>query len=210
VTVNDFRTVLDEQAKQFSVAPLCLRLQNHDVTISDYHHILRTIFRQVQESATTFSMAAAHCSNRHFKAKSYLMAHAEEEKLHWQWILSDLAATGYDGPSPADSTPSASGQVYVAYNYYTAATNPIGRLAIAAVLENIGASYGRQFSTLIAKQLKLAPDQLQFFFGHGDTDVGHTEDILNVLVESNLTENEWAVMCNIGEIAGGLYRAMYA
>lgn len=90
-----------------------------------------------------------------------------------------------------------------------AVKHPIGRLAIAAVLENIGATHAKNFAIILCKQLRLRSDQAQFFFGHGDTDVGHTKEILDVLGRANLDEKEWQLMCNIGETAGALYRQLY-
>jgi ferritin len=207
--VERFSATVKNQAALFADAPICKRLQTEGVCINDYHTVLKRIFHQVQESASTFSLAAANCDNRHFEVKSYLMKHAEEEKLHWEWILNDLRTTGYEGKDPREDFADPTAQAYIAYNYYMAVKRPIGRLAIAAVLENIGATHGKNFATILCQQLHLRPDQAQFFFGHGDTDVGHTQEILDVLSRANLDEKEWQLVCNIGETAGVLYRQLY-
>jgi hypothetical protein len=59
-------------------------------------------------------------------------------------------------------------------------------------------------------QLNLSQDQVRFFDGHGDTDIGHTKDIFDVLERSELSSDEWQRMCHIAEVAGTLYRNMYS
>lgn len=114
--IEQFSATVGNQAALFADAPICKLLQAEGVCMSDYHTVLKRIFHQVQESASTFSLAAANCDNRRFEVKSYLMKHAEEEKLHWEWILNDLRATGYEGEDPRGEFADPRAQAYIAYN----------------------------------------------------------------------------------------------
>lgn len=72
-----------------------------------------------------------------------------------------------------------------------------------------GASHGKNYATRICKRLDLKPNQVSFFFGHGDTDVGHTADILKVIDACHLTKRDWDWMCHAARTAGVLYINMY-
>jgi hypothetical protein len=210
MNLNHFKAIVTEQVEAMAKTAAWSKLTQNTLTISDYHKLLLTIFHQVQESAGTFSLAAGFLPAERFEARSYLMQHAEEEKLHWQWVLTDLTNTGYEGPNPTSALPKPATAAYISFNYYTAMRFPIGRLAIAATLESIGARYGGESARLLMTQLKLNRDQVRFFDGHGDTDIGHTEDILAVLERSELSSEEWVRMCHTAEVAGSLYREMYS
>lgn len=204
-----FESVVAQQVLAFGLTSAYRKLQNESLTLDDYQKILLTIFHQVQDSSGTFALAAGFLSVDRFEARSYLMHHAEEEKLHWQWVTEDLVNTGYRGPDPRTEFPRTATAAYVAYNYAVAMRFPIGRLAIAATLESIGARYGGESARRLMTQLGLKPDQVRFFEGHGDTDVGHTQDILGVLEKCCLSEGEWRQMCHVAEVAGELYRNLY-
>jgi len=123
--------------------------------------------------------------------------------------LNDLQNTGYAKEDVRSSLPLPACQNYVAFNYYVALKMPIARLAIATVLEGIGASYGAQYARKTCELLQLKPEQAQFYFGHGDTDVGHVADIWRVIDACELNEEEMRWMCHAAKTAGTLYRQMY-
>lgn len=205
-----FKAVVAKQVEAFALTPAVQKLQTKALTLADYQKILLTIFHQTEDSSGTFALAAGFLPPSRFEARSYLMHHAEEEKHHWEWILEDLANTNYDGPDPRKGFPSPATAAYISFNYATAMRFPIGRLAIAATLESIGARYGAESARRLMEQLNLQLNQVRFFEGHGDTDIGHTQDILDVLDRSALSAEEWNQMCHISEVAGQLYRNMYA
>ena len=98
---------------------------------------------------------------------------------------------------------------YIAFNYYIALQHPIARLAIAVVLEGLGATYSKRYASKAAKQLALKPEQMVFFLGHGDTDVEHSAAIAKVIADSSLTNDEWQWMVCAATTAGKLYADMY-
>jgi len=206
---DEFARIIQDALDRFGKTHLVQKLKRGEFTLADYHQALLMIFHQTYNSPSAFALAAGICSPSFQVAREYLMQHADEEKLHWKWVISDLTSTGYTGPDPRTTYPSVACQAYVAFDFYVALRNPLGRLAIAAVLESIGANNGVKSAAEICRQLGLTLDQVQFFHGHGDTDVGHTADLLRVLDECDLAESEWADLGNIARTAGVLYCAMY-
>ena len=206
---KEFLKIVEERVAKFPDNTICNKVISDTVTMADYHQILLMIFHQTFYGPSTFALAAAHCQTKHHKVREYLMHHADEEKSHWNWVVSDLKKTGYNGPNPVDTLPKTACQAYIAFNFFVATHHPLARLAIATVLESIGASFGKKYATRLCKNLKLTPDKAQFFFGHGDTDVGHTAEIIKVIDGCELSPDEWNWMCHSAETAGKLYQAMY-
>jgi Iron-containing redox enzyme len=207
--LETFAETVNEQVARFATLPVLQKLHRGELTVGDYQAILLRIFHQVHESASTFALAASMVDTDRFEIKSYLMQHAEEEKLHWQWIVSDLRKTGYQGPDPRSLSPDPSAAGYIGYNYYVALKKPVCRLAIAATLESIGASFGERYAVKLMTVLSLKEDQVLFFKGHGDTDIGHTREIMDVLERANFDASEWKALCTAASTAGTLYSRIY-
>ncbi|MCC6915420.1 MAG: iron-containing redox enzyme family protein [Rhodospirillaceae bacterium] len=177
--------------------------------MSDYHTLLSTLFHQTYSGPYTFALAAAHCSWRHERIKEYLLQHAEEERTHWRWVLDDLTSTGYAGPNLRASLPHPTTQAYISFNESTAQRHPFARLAIACVLEGIGAHYGQSEVRQLLGKLGLSPKQATFFVSHGETDKVHAEELFEVISSSDLTDDDWTIMAHTARVAGTLYRSMY-
>lgn len=208
-TFEELQRAVDEGILFYSQNELLRKLSTAEIKMSDYHTYLLTIFHQTFQGPSTFALAGAHCDLRHYKIRDYLIKHAEEERSHWEWVIDDLRNTGYEGPDPKESFPTLACQAYIAFNVYLAIHHPISRLGAAAVLEGIGASYGRKTAETLIEQLNLNASQLSFIFNHGDTDVGHTKEIFDLLKESDLSSYDWKFLCHAATTSSRLYRAMY-
>jgi len=200
---------VDEAIEAFPHNRLCQRVDAGTLELKHYHAILTTIFHQTYSSPYTFARAAVNCSWRCEAAKDYLLRHAEEERTHWRWVLNDLSSTGHEGPSPRAGFPHQTCQAYIGLNYYMADEMPVARLAVAAVLEGIGARYGGSYARALITQLALDTHQSQFFLGHSETDKLHIADIYKVIDQCELTADEWGCMAHAARTAGRFYRAMY-
>jgi len=193
----------------FPTSRLLQKVDAGQVEMRHYHAILCRLFHQTYSSPYTFARAAVNCEWRHEVAKEYLLRHAEEERTHWRWVLDDLKSTGYDGPDLRNTPPHYTTQAYLGLNYYIAEHTPIARLAIASVLEGIGAAHGGIYGRKIVQQLKLQKSQASFFLSHAETDIVHTAELNEVLAASDLTSDEWMWMSHTADTAGRFYRAIY-
>lgn len=203
------KPIVDDAIETFRDNALCRKVDEGQFKLEDYHAILHMIFHQTFETSTTFALAGANCSATHQPVKEYLFHHADEEKGHWKWVLDDLRNTGYQGKDPRELHPRPACQAYIAFNYYTALRMPVGRLAIAAVLEGIGARYGNEYAAEICRQLRLKPEQASFFLRHGETDKEHVKDLWEMIDGCDLKPAEWAWMGHAARTAGAFYKAMY-
>lgn len=204
-----FTRAVKEQIVAFESASLVQRVVRREVALPHYHAILTTLFHQTRSSPYTFAEAAIHCSWAHAPAKEYLLQHAEEERIHWRWILDDLSATGYAGPDPRMAFPHPTCEAYIAFNERVARHAPVARLAIASVLEGIGAAFGERYGRQLLHCLGLEGRQASFFLSHGETDRHHSEELRQVIRHCDLQPAEWAWMAHAATVAGQLYRAMY-
>ena len=206
---SHFFNEVDLQIERFSDARLLERVDQGNIDLSHYHLILTTLFHQTLSSPYTFARAAANCSWKYEAAKEYLLRHAEEERTHWRWVLDDLKATGYSGPDPRNQPPHLATQAYISLNYYVAETLPVARLAMAAVLEGIGAAHGAQYGKKMLGTLRLAKAQASFFLSHAETDKVHTAEIRAILDACPLSSEDWRGMTYFARAAGTFYRSMY-
>jgi hypothetical protein len=210
--MSDRRTFLDAVGEAIAAFPdnrICHLLDRDQLTMPDYHALLRMLFHQTWEGPGTFALAGAHCDPRHEEARAYLIHHADEEKHHYQWVISDLRATGDCGPDPRESMPHPACQAYVAFNWFVAIRAPVARLAIAAVLEGIGGRHGSTYGRRLCQSLALRRDQASFFVSHGELDVGHVEEVLATIDTCDLSARDWTWMAHAARTAGVLYRRMY-
>jgi hypothetical protein len=208
-SASDFHREVTAAIAAFPSAKLVQRVADGSVCLAHYHAILTTLFHQTYSSPYTFAKAAANCPWAHEGAKEYLLRHAEEERSHWRWVLDDLKATAYAGPDPRQQFPHPNCEAYISFNERIAEHMPIARLAIASVLEGIGAAFGSSYGRQLLQRLALKPGQATFFLSHGETDTVHSREIADVIGQSELTSQEWGWMVHAACVAGHFYRAMY-
>ncbi|HVO46278.1 MAG TPA: iron-containing redox enzyme family protein [Steroidobacteraceae bacterium] len=204
-----FERTVNKAVEAFPSSSLLQRLQLGTLQMSDYHLILTTLFHQTYSSPYTFARAAVNCSWHHEAAKEFLLRHADEERTHWRWILNDLDATGYRGTPPRSLPPHHSAQAFIGLNYFLAEECPVSRLAVACVVEGIGAKYGSVYGGKLLAALNLDKSQASFFINHGQTDIQHTAELRSLVESLSLSANEWQWMHHAAEVAGRFYRGMY-
>jgi hypothetical protein len=205
-----FQSAVTSQVSGFEQAALISIVDSGKITMPQYHSILTTLFHQTRSSPYSFAKAAINCDWRYAVAKEYLLQHAEEERTHRRWILEDLRNTGYSGPDPRDCFPHPTCEAYIAFNEHVAERMPVARLAIACVLEGIGAAFGLRYGRKLLALLQLGAGQASFFLSHGETDKRHVDELRDVISACELSPSDWAWMTHAATVAGQLYRAMYS
>lgn len=207
---EEFSLCVSNSINLFESGNLVLsKINSGEFDLNSYHLLLTRIFHQVRMSSSSFALAASVLDSNQMLLKDYLLHHAEEERSHWTWILSDLRGSGFKGRDPREEYPHYKTDAYLSYGVYLALKFPVGRLAMAAVLEGISAKFGSEYGKKCAQNMKLDKAQVQFFLSHGELDVDHTEDIFNVLKEANVTAEGWGRMCAVATNTAMLYKEIY-
>lgn len=203
ITVN---RCIDSFTKENSVITL---VEKNEFSLLNYHSLLRSIFHQVYFSSASFGIAGAMASNVSLPVRNYLLHHAEEEMHHWTWILEDLKNTGYRGPDPRSEHPNWAAQAYLAYGVYLSVFNPLGRMAMAHVLEGISGKFGGEYGIKVLQQLRLPKEHAKFFILHGELDQGHSADIAGMFESLNLTPQQWSEMEHVARTTSKMYKNIY-
>lgn len=184
-------------------------IENKEFSLRHYHSLLKAIFHQVYFSSTSFALAGAMSSLNSVQARSYLLHHAEEEMNHWTWILEDLQSTGYKGRDPREEHANWAAQAYLSYGVHLSIFNPIGRLAMAQVLEGISGDFGLKYGFVALQTLNLKKEQAKFFLVHGELDQGHSQEVAEVLAQENLSPKAWGELIHVAKTTSHLYKNIY-
>ncbi len=204
-----FTAAVEEAIGGFAGNLLIGLLINGRVTAEDYAALLQQLFHQTRASSSSFALAGARCPDHRWQVREYLFAHADEEKTHWRWIMDDLGALQRLPKDIESSYPRPPAAAYIAFNFHTAETAPLSRLAIASVLEGIAARYGAQMGARLIGDLGVQPNQLTFFRSHAVTDEGHSEELRALFAGQTLTPDEWRHAAFAAATAGYLYGEIY-
>lgn len=208
--LNQYLSSQKEALNSFLQGNLVIKaIEGKEFSIRHYHSLLKAIFHQVYFSSTSFALAGAMSSLSSVQARSYLLHHAEEEMNHWTWILEDLQSTGYKGKDPREEHANWAAQAYLSYGVYLSFFNPIGRLAMAQVLEGISGDFGLKYGGVALQSLKLKKEQAKFFLVHGELDQGHSHEVAEVLAQENLSPKAWGEMVHIAKTTSHLYKNIY-
>lgn len=184
---------------------LCRRVLAGQVALADYHRVLLTLFHISHEASNVSALAAAQCPMGMEEVRDYLLRHAERAKDNWRWVLSDLAATDYQGPDPRQDFPIASVQAFVAFNYYVALRLPPGRMAIIAMLNALLSNFGQNYSAKLFQILSLKPSQASFFYRTQAADDG----LMDVLRTAPISDCQWKGIANAARTAAIFYTDIY-
>lgn len=204
--LKTYETAVSDFAKDNKVIE---KIESGKFSLDAYYALLKGIFHQVYFSSASFAMAGAMNSHTSILARTYLLHHAEEEMDHWQWILEDLQSTGFTGGDPREEHPLPQTQAYLSYGVYLSIFKPVGRLAMAHVLEGISGKFGGHYGSRLVQQLKLKKENAKFFLAHGELDQGHSADIAGLLEKESLTPEDWSEMEHIARTTSYLYKQIY-
>ena len=178
-------------------------------TRSNYETLLLTIFPQVYQGTMSFALAAGNCATRYTKLREFLVSHAAEEMLHYQWISDDLRSIGYQGPDPRIVLPNPQAQAYIAFNFYNACHFPPSRLASSLVLEGLGAALNAEDLLPFLQKEALTPANFSFFLSHATTDKRHIEELWGIIAELDIDDDDFNWLLHACKTAGIYYKAMY-
>jgi pyrroloquinoline quinone (PQQ) biosynthesis protein C len=105
-----------------------------------------------------------------------LAEYVEEELGHQEWILSDIAACGYDPEKARHSIPNRATEVMVAYAYYMVdRLNPVGFFGMVHVLEGTSVQVATQAASAIAESTGLSKQAFSYLDSHGSLDIEHVK-----------------------------------
>ncbi|MEY2242487.1 iron-containing redox enzyme family protein [Streptomyces sp. NPDC015532] len=150
-----------------------------------YRRYLRAMHQVIRASVPLMERAATRCEARPRDPVArplarYLRAHAEEERGHDDWLLTDAAATGTTPDELTGTVPPAHVAALVgAQHYWIEHSHPVALLGYIAVLEGNAPAPG--LSGRLARETGLPPAAFETVRLHADLDDGHSADLDRLL-----------------------------
>ncbi|MGW7352201.1 iron-containing redox enzyme family protein [Streptomyces sp. NPDC054784] len=150
-----------------------------------YRHYLRAMHQVIRASVPLLERAADRCGERTddpvaAPLAAYLRAHAEEERGHDDWLLSDAEAAGWPPGELTGSTPPPAVAALVgAQHYWIEYAHPVALLGYVTVLEGNAPAPG--LAGLLARRTGLPPAAFETVRLHADLDGGHSADLARLL-----------------------------
>lgn len=213
-TRKDFLSALGTGTLSFPDNLAARRIVAGTLGLPEYHRLLSSLYHVAHTVPLSTRLAADRCREDSGASPNCtiiaetLQAHAERVSSHADLLLKDLLSSGYGGPDPRTAIPAPATEAYIAFNFYIAATFPVARLAIIAVMDAISSSFSGNYSAKILQGLGLKPSQISFFFRQEDAS-NRLEPITDVLERISLSETEWRWMTHAAATSARLYRDLY-
>lgn len=212
MNLHDFRQARDASIEKFvNDNALLTSIDEGSVNVQDYRGLLSALHYQTLKSPVSFAIAGARCCRQEYSraVADYLIHHANDENGHHKWLESDAEHVGGMTYCPDTEFPPTASAVYVAFNFYIAEEFPVGRLAIASVLEGLAARVGPRYLPRLMTATGLEEDCFTFFSSHATTDAKHIVEIDEIITGLELSDSDWRWMTFCATTASELYKSIY-
>lgn len=174
-----YETLLAETATERNTLmqlPLITQGGAGNISLETYIAFLTEAYHHVKHTVPLLMACGGRLSEHYEWLRTGLGEYIEEEMGHQEWVLNDIAASGFDKEAVRNGRPSLATDVMVAYAYdMINRVNPIGFFGMVLVLEGTSTAVATQAGQGLMKSLNLSAKSFTYLLSHGDLDVGHTE-----------------------------------
>ncbi|MBT4256140.1 MAG: iron-containing redox enzyme family protein [Halieaceae bacterium] len=155
-----------------------------DMSSDGYVAFLCQAFHHVRHTTPLLMAAGARMSVEKEWLRTAMAQYVEEELGHQEWILNDIAASGYDADVARHSRPNPETELMVAYAYYLIdRVNPVAFLGMVHVLEGTSTDIAIKAADCIAGSTDLPKAAFSYLRSHGALDVSHVEFFEKLLAQ---------------------------
>ena len=153
-----------------------------------YPAFLVETFHYVKHSCELMAAARARLAPQRVELRAYLEQHIEEERGHEEWVLNDLERLGYDRDAVVASQPLAETISMIGSQMYVVnCLRPAGLVGYVYMMESRPPNAG--LLRALQETYSIPPDAMTFLSRHGETDIGHAQElrhVLNTLIDRDL------------------------
>jgi hypothetical protein len=161
------------------IVQVCLAGQ---VSLPSYLAFLHQAYHHVRHTVPLLAGCRDRLPTRLGWLAPALDEYIEEERGHDEWILSDIAACGFDPEPVRDGAPGFAAEVMVAYAYDTVARgNPVGFFGMVHVLEGTSVALALTVADRIQDGLRLPDEAFSYLRSHGVLDRSHTAQFARLM-----------------------------
>lgn len=162
-----------ERAQLLNV-PLIQDALRGQIPLSRYVAFLTEAYHHVKHTVPLLMACGSRMPRRLAWLRDALAAYIEEERGHDEWILSDIAACGFDPDSVRSGRPRHEAEVMVAFAYHQIdRENPVGFMGMVHVLEGTSQEVATNAAAAIQQSLRLPDEAVTYLASHGRLDVEH-------------------------------------
>lgn len=181
-----------------------------NISLETYVAFLTEAYHHVKHTVPLLMACGGRLSEEYEWLRTGLGEYIEEEMGHQEWVLNDIAESGFDKEEVRAGTPSLATEVMVAYAYdMVHRVNPIGFFGMVLVLEGTSTAVATQAGQNLMKSLNLAPKSFSYLLSHGDLDIGHVafyEGLVNQITDKKDQALLIQSAKNFYQLYGGIFR----
>lgn len=207
-----FQTLQIETAaarSELLATPIIRRALAGRITRAEYVAFLGQAYHHVRHTVPLLMAAGSQLPERYGWLRAAVAEYIEEEIGHEEWILSDLAACGFDAEAVRSGRPAIPTELMVSYAYdMIERVNPLGFFGMVHVLEGTSISIADNAANTIRESLQLPKKAFSYLYSHGALDLEHVkffEDLMNRIEEPA----DRAQIVHAAGVFYGLYGAIF-
>lgn len=152
--------------------------------LSREHYVafLTQAFHHVRHTVPLLMAAGSRLPPHKEWLREAIAEYIEEELGHQEWVLNDIAASGYDADKARHSMPNRATELMIAYAYHIIDRgNPVGFFGMVHVLEGTSVSVADKAASCIASSTGLSENAFSYLRSHGALDIQHVEFFENLM-----------------------------
>jgi thiaminase len=171
---TDLRSATVAERQRLLAAPIITDCLAGRVSRDSYGAFLTEAYHHVKHTVPLLMACGARLPERLEWLRHGVAEYIEEEYGHEQWILKDLAETGFDAEAARVRGPSPETELMVSYAYdIVQRGNPVGFFGMVLVLEGTSAAIATRAAEIIAARLGLPRRACTYLLSHGSLDTEH-------------------------------------
>jgi pyrroloquinoline quinone (PQQ) biosynthesis protein C len=207
-----FQTLSDSTKNERAAlldSPLVHEAMGGRMGVDQYVAFLCQAFHHVKHTVPLMMAAGSRLPQEQEWLRVAVAEYVEEELGHQEWILSDIAACGYDPEKARISVPNRATEMMIAYAYYVIdRVSPIGFFGMVHVLEGTSITVADQAAACIAKSTGLSPKAFSYLTSHGALDIEHVKFFQGVMDKID-NENDQRLIIHCAKNFYHLYADVY-
>jgi len=199
----------EEERDYLMAAPIFSRVRSGEITLGEYGTFLLQAYHHVKHTVPLLMATGAKLPEESGWLRKAVAEYIDEEYGHEEWILSDIAAAGFDADKARSASPNGATELMVAYAYDTIErVNPLGFFGMVQVLEGTSVAIALKAADAIQQALGLPDTAYSYLRSHGELDLEHMK-LFEGLMNRIIDPTEQAVIVHGAQMFYRLYGDLF-
>ena len=164
----------DAERQQLLAAPIIQKAITGTIALDEYIAFLTQAYHHVKHTTPLLMAVGSRLPGDKEWLRDAVAEYIKEEIGHQEWILSDIAACGFDKEQVRNGQAAMPTELMVSYAYdMVMRVNPLGFFGMVQVLEGTSIKVAEQAADSIGKALGLPRTAFTYLSSHGALDQEH-------------------------------------